>query len=282
MGKILLTGASGQVGQAIQAHYPSSAPHTLLLATRRRPLPSAKHRYFDFADLTGSQDALREADILFLLRPPQLANVDTYFTPLIERAVQEGIRQVLFLSVQGADQVSFIPHAKIEKAILGSGLPYTFLRPSYFMQNLSTTLRTEILEQDRIFLPAGQKPFLWIDVADIGAAIARVLAKAEFHSNQIYTLTGPDLLPFGAVAHKLTQVLNRPIRYQSPSVFRYIWYRRQQGDTWNYILVMILLHYLARFQPDPKKHSDLETLIGGKPSDLQTFLEQHRSVWEKS
>ena len=91
--------------------------------------------------------------------------------------------------MQGADRASFIPHAKIEKLILKSDIAYTFIRPSYFMQNLTTTLRQDIREKNKIFLPAGEAHFLWVDVDDIGKAIARVLEEPEKHLNRIYTIT---------------------------------------------------------------------------------------------
>jgi len=278
---ILLTGASGQVGRAIQRHFPAHSNHFLLLSSRDKDTLSARQRYFDFADLPGSEAALQEADVLFLLRPPQLADVDAYFRPLVEACGHTGIRHILFLSVQGVDQASFIPHAKIEKLIRNSAIRYTFFRPSYFMQNLTTTLRAEIVHRDRIFLPSGKKPFLWVDVDDVGAAIARVLAEAGQHHNQIYTLTGPDLLSFGEVARMLSEELGRPIRYQSPNLLRFGWYRRRQGDDWSYIMVLILLHYLARFQSVPEQHDDLRELVQKEPRSLRQFIRANLSAWER-
>jgi uncharacterized protein YbjT (DUF2867 family) len=34
-----------------------------------------------------------------------------------------------------------VPHARVEKALRASALDWTFVRPSFFMQNLSTTHR---------------------------------------------------------------------------------------------------------------------------------------------
>lgn len=281
MTNILLTGASGQIGQAIQRHFPPECGATLLLTSRHKEALSDRQRYFDFADLPGSEAALQEADILFLLRPPQLADVDTYFRPLVEACGRTGIQHILFLSVQGADQASFIPHAKIERLLGESGIPYTFFRPSYFMQNLSTTLHKEIVQHDRIFLPSGKKPFLWVDVDDIGAAIARVLAEADRHRGKIYTLTGPDLLSFREVARILSEELGRTIRYQSPNLLRFVWYRRRLGDDWGYIMVLILLHYLARFQPVPEQHDDLVLLTQKKPHSLRAYIRANRMTWKR-
>jgi len=276
---ILITGASGQVGQAIQRHYQQNTDDSCWLASRKQELPSPLHRYFDFTDPSGSRPTLAQTDVLFLLRPPQLADVNGVFAPLLQTAVSEGVKHILFLSVQGADDMSFIPHAKIEALIRQLPVSYTFFRPSYFMQNLETSLRKEIIEQDRIFLPSGKKPFLWIDVDDIGRAIARVLESPETHQNQVYTLTGTDLLPFGAVADMLSEVLERPIHYRSPNPLFFAWYQRRRGTSWGYIGVLLLLHFLARFQPDPVSTDDIVRLTQKEPTSLRSYLEAHREVW---
>jgi len=280
MPRILLTGASGQVGQAVQQHFPPNLKRQLLCATRNRE-PAPGKVYFDFADLPGSRPALAQAEVLFLLRPPQLADVEAYFAPLIKAAEQEGVSQVVFLSVQGADQLSIIPHAKIEKLLRGSQLAWTFVRPSYFMQNLSSTLRDDIRERDRIFLPAGRARFLWIDVDDIGRAVAAILANPMPHAGQAYDLTGEGLHDFATVADLLSRHLGRDIRYQSPNLLHFIWQKRKEGHPFSYIFVLILLHYFPRFSAEPEASPMVERLTGGKPGTLEGFIKANRTVWEK-
>ena len=101
---------------------------------------------------------------MFLLRPPQLTDD---FGDFIARAGRGGWRHIVFLSVQGAENNRFIPHHKTEQLLICSGLAYTLLRPAYFMQNFTTTLRADLVERHRIFLPAGRARFTLIDVDDI-------------------------------------------------------------------------------------------------------------------
>lgn len=70
---------------------------------KKKGLPSAvENVYFDFADEESMSQALKSIDVLFLLRPPQLTNVNKYFKSLIRIAVREKIDHSVFLSVQGA------------------------------------------------------------------------------------------------------------------------------------------------------------------------------------
>ncbi|MBC8152280.1 MAG: NmrA family NAD(P)-binding protein, partial [Bacteroidetes bacterium] len=201
----LITGATGNVGAAVLAHFPADAHHRIYRATVRANTVGEQERWLDFEQPDSFASALQHIDVVFLLRPPHLADVTTYFAPFIAACQRAVVKQIVFLSVQGADKVAYIPHAKIEKLIRRSGIAYTFIRPAYFMQNLTTTLRDDIIRHHRLFLPAGRAPFLWVDVADIGRAIAVVLANPGQHQNKAYTITGSELLTFGQVSALLSE-----------------------------------------------------------------------------
>lgn len=174
-------------------------------------------------------------------------------TAACERAA---VKQIVFLSVQGADQMSFIPHAKIEKLIRRSGIGYTFIRPSYFMQNLTTTLKDDIVRDRRLFLPAGKALFLWVDVSDIGRAIAVVLMNWDQHQNRAYTITGNELLTFGQVSSLLSERIGYEIRFESPNPIRFYLTKRREGVALGLVLVTLLLHFLPQFQKAPQISPD--------------------------
>lgn len=277
MENILITGATGNVGQAILHHFTPKTGQKLYLASRKA---GENQLYFDFENPEDSKATLAKTDTLFLLRPPQISDVKQYFQPLIRHAKEAGVRHIVFLSVQGAEDVSFIPHAKIEKLIQASGIAYTFIRPSYFIQNLSTTLLQDIQEHDRIFLPAGKAKFLWVDVMDIGKAIAAILQDVAAHRNQAYTITGNELYTFEEVAQMLTKVLGRKIDYISPNLLRFYFSKKKVGIKPAFIFVMIMLHFLPRFQKAPQISSNLTELTGDAPLTLQDFMQRNKAVWQ--
>jgi len=135
--------------------------------------------HFDFAAAETYEHALAYCGILFLLRPPQLSEVKKYFNSLIDLAVICGVKHVVFLSVQGVGKSKIIPHHKIEKLIIESKIPHTFLRPAYFMQNFTTTLHADLVRHHSIFLPAGNAKFTLVDVTDIGKVAAKVLTELK-------------------------------------------------------------------------------------------------------
>jgi uncharacterized protein YbjT (DUF2867 family) len=273
----LLTGASGNIGRAILDQLKPSAT---LFTGHRAPLHgSIAQRHFDLEDPSSFPTALERIHTVFLLRPPQLSDVPRYFTPFVQTARSAGVQHIVFLSVQGADKVRSIPHAKIERLLMQCGVPYTFIRPSYFMDNLTTTLCADIRDNDRIELPAGNAPFRWIDVRDIGAGAARILQEPDGHTNVAYTFTGPDLLAFPDVCQLLSEVLGRTIHYHSPHPVRYFFEERRRSGNGDLALVKTALHYLPRWQAPPAYSSDLEHLIGRPCGGLREFLERNRTYW---
>lgn len=277
MTRILLTGASGNIGKAITKCF-CPADETQLLIPSRTP-GAANEVYFDFENLEKSKEAIKQCDVLFLLRPPQLANVAKYFKPLIDYCKIASVKQIVFLSVQGAEKISFIPHAKIEKLIVESGIAYTFLRPGYFMQNLTTAFKDDIQKEQKIEVPAGKAKFLWTDADDIGCAAATVLTNPVPHRNKAYTLTGTDLLNFDEVCMLLSTVLGRKINYVSPNLFRYYRQQKKNGQVNGAIVATMLIHFLQRFQKAPEVTEDTFLLTGKHPHTLSQFISWNKNCW---
>lgn len=283
MKTIIISGATGQVGTAvIESILKKEGDFRILAGVRKagdRGLRFAGKRVetvpFDFADPESLGEALSQADQLFLLRPPQLSDVPKYFAPLIEVAQANRLDQIVFLSLQGAERLSFVPHHKIEELILKSGINYTFLRPAYFMQNFTTTLKRDIVEERRIFLPAGDAVFTLVDVKDVGEVAAKVLLAPEQHHNRAYDLTNWEQLTFTQMASILSATLGRDITYSRPILLRFCWDKWRGGTPVSYIMVMVLLHYLPRYQPTPATSEWVARITGRPPRSFAEFVADH-------
>lgn len=277
---ILITGATGNVGlETIKALHTVAHGFRLMAGVRdtekdRKKLAGygVEPIHFDFSDPDTYQAGLRACEVLFLLRPPQLADVNRYFRPLIEAAKRCDVRHIVFLSVQGVENSSIIPHHKIEKLIAESGIPHTFLRPAYFMQNFTTTLRSDLVNKSLIFLPAGNAEFALIDLRDVGAVAARVLTHPAAHTNRAYDLTNDELLTFGEMAQQLSKGLGKNITYLSPNLWTFFWKKKREGTPTGYILVMIMLHYFPRFQNPPLLSDWVEKITGRAPTTFEQFV----------
>ena len=271
---ILVTGHSGNVGSGLVQELDRLGS---AYATTTRDAPQSDNEvYFDFLEPPATLRQLPDFEAIFLMRPPPISKVKRYFKPLLEGlAARQKQPHIVFLSVQGAEKVSFIPHAKIEKEIIAAGLSYTFVRPSYFMQNLTGPVLPQIREKQRIKLPSGKANFLWIDALDIGASAAHILINPSEHRNQAYTLTGTELLNYPKVAELLSEVLGRRIIYKSQFPLWFL-FAQSRRTNWSHAVVMTALHTLPRLQSDPEITDRVESLLGRKPTQLRTFIERER------
>lgn len=234
---------------------------------------------FDFADAATFGPALQGVNKVLLVRPPQLADVDHYFRPFIDAMQRAGVEQVVFLSLQGVENNPLTPHHKIEKLIVDAGLPYTLLRPSFFMQNLSTTHRREIAERDEIYIPAGNGRTSLMNVVDIGEVAAMDLA-TDGHLNKAYELTGNEALTYTEMAAILTEVLGRRITYKAPSLLAFV-YRKWIVEKMplNFVLVMAALYTVARLGKAAALTPVFRELTGHEPRSFRQFVEANRAVW---
>jgi uncharacterized protein YbjT (DUF2867 family) len=140
---ILVTGATGTGGRHV-ARGLAERDADAVAATRRPDAVaddlSLSAVRFDF-EAPATYEIFEEVDRVCLVRPPALAAIWNSILPALRGAEQAGVAHVVFLSLLGAEQNPFVPHRWIEWALLRSGMEWTVLRPSFFMQNLATTHR---------------------------------------------------------------------------------------------------------------------------------------------
>lgn len=288
MPNFLITGATGNVGQQL-VRFLIGSGHSLELKLAVQDIPRARKSFaqfpdlqfcdFDFEDSSTFEKAFQDIETLFLLRPPHISQVEKVFRPLLDAVKKHGIQQVVFLSVQGAESSSVIPHHKIEKLILELGFDYIFVRPGYFMQNLTTALLPEINQNHSITLPAGDAKFNWIDVKDIAEASSQLMLHFDQYKNKAYTITGTENLSFQEVATQMAEVLGKPITYRSINPILFFFKKKKEGLSSGFALVMTLLHFIPRLQPEPIIHPDYKTIAGKEPIQLRHFLQKNRDTF---
>jgi uncharacterized protein YbjT (DUF2867 family) len=102
-------------------------------------------------------------------------------------------------------------HHQAELDLERSGLAWTHLRPSYFMQNI-------ILQgaSGTLALPFANRPVNLVDVRDI-AAVAVAALTGGGHAGQLYDITGPEALTFFEMAEKLSAASGRAFTYKPVS-----------------------------------------------------------------
>jgi uncharacterized protein YbjT (DUF2867 family) len=278
---ILVTGASGNVGSPL-LEYLLAAGESVVAAVSSRSLKpdqeGLRYRVFDFTDPRTWEACLENVDRVFLMRPPQLSKIDRDMAPFLRRLKEQGLRALVFLSVQGAENNVWVPHHRIEELCVELDLPFTFLRPSFFMQNLSTTHLPELRDEQRLFVPAGSGRTNFIDVRDI-AEVAALTLRAEGHARKAYTLSGPKSYSYGELAAELSVALDTPIRYENPGALPFLIYHLRRGRPLGMSLVMLALYTVVRLGKGDISADDTRLLLGREARSLGSFLSDNEALF---
>lgn len=233
---------------------------------------------FDFADASTYADTFKSVEKMFLLRPPQISDVKRYMFPAIDAAKQAGVRRVTFLSLIGIEIAKFVPHYKVEKYLTQSGFNTTFLRCSFFMQNLNTVHRKEIKEQNEIFIPVGDAKTSFIDTRDIGAVAATVLSQ-QGHDNKNYDLTGDTSLDYWQAAKIMSEILGRQIIYRNPNPIYFLLETIRRGTPFMFALVQLGLYTSTRFGMANAVTDEVKQITGRQLISFKQYVMDYKESW---
>jgi uncharacterized protein YbjT (DUF2867 family) len=281
---ILITGAMGNIGRAViaqlgEAEVPVRAVDLdpTSVAEAFGHVDAAR---FDFTD-PATWTVFESVDTMFLVRPPALSNISRDMIPALEAAKRAGVQHMILLSLQGAENNKVVPHAKIEAWLRESGLAWTFVRPSFFMENLSTTHVSDIRDRDCLMVPAGKGATAFVASEDVARVATAALLDPASHVNRAWTPTGPQALTYDQVAATLTDVLGRPIRYGRPGIARYLIHATRTLDLpVAMALVTTAIYTIARLGKASGLTDDVQTVTGQAPIDFEQWAQRHRHVWQ--
>jgi uncharacterized protein YbjT (DUF2867 family) len=282
---ILVTGATGNVGgDVLRGLLELGEPLRAAVTDPSRAaskLPQSTNLVrFDFSDPSTFGPALEGVSRVFLMRPPMMGDPKV-FQPFLEALKSIHLEQVVFLSLLGAQGNPVVPHRKLELAIEKLEIPHVFLRPSFFLQNLSTTHLQDILERDDLFVPAGNGRTSFIDARDIAAVAVRALTVPHIVNGGI-DLTGPEALTYSEVAEIFSQVLGRQITYSDPAALRFGREMRRRGVKAAFVNIMILIYTTNRLGLAARVTNDVERILGRKPISVRGFVNDFKPIFTRS
>ena len=272
---IALTGATGTVGRELVR---------LLVERGERPRVIARDTHLAHRLFGGSVDyAQADLDRPETL-PPALAGADRVFllTPatssqpareehLVTAAVAAGVQHVVKVSVFRADETSTLriarQHGRIEAMIARSGLDWTFLRPVFFMQNLTGQILNGVLTT-----AAGAGRVGMIDARDVAAAAASALTSRSY-GGRVYTLTGPQAVTFDQAAAIVSAVSGAGCVHRHVAPEQVLAGMLRSGAEEWFAADMARLHTMLAEGYENLVTSDLSRLTGNPGHDIPAFVE---------
>lgn len=274
METILITGATGKVGEALTAKLRDKGVR-LRLGTRSSG-KTADAVWCDFDRPETFEGALSGVDRLFLLTSGGTEREG----PLVEAARRAGVRHVVKLSVWEAQEEVFAfarAHRAVEKKIESSGLPWTFLRPNGYMQNFSTAMAQTIRQAHAFYFPSDFSHSI-VDVRDV-AEVATVALTRPGHEGKAYQLSGPEALSNSRIAEKLSAALGKPITFVpvSKAAFREGLLGAGVPEPYADDYLDLIRYYETGAAQKVKP--DVEKVTGRSPTSFDQFARDFASVW---
>jgi NAD(P)H dehydrogenase (quinone) len=306
---LAVTGSTGEIGrrvaeglagrnleQRLIVRDPARAPH----------LPGARvFQVSSYGDARGMGRALSGVKALFLVSAHDIMGVinrsleNGQSVPPYDRlhehiavvaaAAAVGVERIVYLSfISPAPDATFIlarDHFYTEEYIRSTGLAFTFLRQSLYMDKVPF----HISRSDVIRAPAGEGRVAWVSRDDVAASAVAVLTESG-HEGQAYDITGPEALTMRETADHLSTALGRRITYhaQTPHEVRIARNtsrleemevsrraRTGQGLTDEEVEVWIS-HYMQIATGEASAVSDsVRVLCGRQPESLAEYLKRH-------
>lgn len=279
---ILVTGASGMVGSAVLRELQKLGKPVRAMYRSEQELQKAPAGAAvclgDFADADSLKKAFQGVEALFLVCSPipQLVELECN---AIDAALSSGVKHIVLNSALGAGKYdkSFPSwHRQVEAKLASTSLRYTILRPNGFFQNLLTYNAPTILSQNAFYGATASAKMSILDVRDIAAAAARILATPEPHALRIYELNGPGAWNNAEIAALLSQILGRAIQYIDLPDEVFGKALQEAGlPAWQ-VQALLELQQYYRSGDCAEVTGVLEELLGRAPVSLDAFLSENR------
>ena len=284
---ILITGATGRTGS--QAAKLLVAKGQKVRALVRNPEKAAALQAVgvelavgDAGDAAAVRAALQGVEKIAIILPNGEKQLE-YEKQLASLAAEAGVKHILKVSSMeshaGAPNPTHAAHWDSELHIKSLGVPWTMVRPSFYMQNFLSNAAT-IKAENKFYYPFGENGgAVMMDARDVGFFIAHVFTTPG-HENQSYDITSGDRLTMRQAAEVISRALGRKVEYvpQDPAAFRahlgrFIksqWHLDAVCDIFREIANGYMTHTTTTFKD----------VTGREPVSLEAFIRDHAAAFK--
>ncbi|ONK12621.1 NAD(P)H-binding protein [Streptomyces sp. MP131-18] len=270
---IVVTGGTGKTGRRV-------ARRLAERGLRVRAVSRSGSPRFDWTDRTTWAPTLHGATALYLVAP-ELGSprVPGEIAALTREAAAAGVRRAVLLSAAGGgpyeEQIT-----AAERALAGSGLAWTVLRPRWFHQNFDEDFLCDAVLTGEVRLPTGHGLEAFIDADDI-AEVAVAALTGNGHAGRCYELSGPRLMTFADAVGEIARASGRDIRYMPVTAEAYADELKQQGAPAGTVALLVDLFAQVRAGHLTSLTDDVRRVLGRPPRDFADYARTaaERGAW---
>lgn len=219
---ILVTGAAGKTGQAVTRALVRVGASVRALVHKEEyqdlvESAGVSEIYLgDLLNLDDLQEIMEGVEAVYHICPNVHPGEVDIGVGVIQTAKEAGVKHFVYHSVLHP-QIEAMPHhwlkLRVEEHLIESGLPFTILQPTAYMQNVASFI-PKLLEGGVYRVPYPiETGICLVDLEDIAQAAAVVLTEPG-HTGAIYELVGTEPITQSQVAAVLSEVLGKDIQAQ--------------------------------------------------------------------
>lgn len=224
MSRIVVSGASGDLGRRITSHLLTCvAPGNLTLTTRTPDLLCGQTAQgvrvcrADYNDPAALEAAYHDNDVLMLISSMDVTRRVPEHCNAIEAAVRAGVKHIVYTSTCGIHPanptLSAGDHIITEQILRDSGLGYTIFRNACYAEVISENIAPAAIATGKWIQLEGVARLAPVWKDDIARCAATVLTDTVRHNGAVYEISGPEVLSFQDMAALVSDVHGAPIEY---------------------------------------------------------------------
>lgn len=233
----------------------------------------------DLGDTASLAQAMKGVERVLLVSAQDLRQAELQGNA-VEAAVRSGVGHIVKVSgiapsiSPGGPAEIGRQHWQTEHQIEQTGVPFTFLRPGFFMQNLLDTAAPMVARTGVLAAPMGTALIAMVDARDIAASAAAVLSSDD-HYNRVYDITGPRAFSYAQLAAVLTDATGRSVRFiDTPPAMAELALRRQGHPDW-YVHHLTEMAQLFRAGAGAAVSTSVQALTDRPPRSIEEFAREY-------
>lgn len=304
MGKIIVTGASGQFGNAAARLLLEKVAAEDLVFLSRTPdsladlaQTGAHVRAADFDNPASLSAAMQGGERMLLISTTRVGSRVQQHTNAVEAAAAGGVKHVVYTSILGCGapgnpSVEQHDHLATERMIADSGLAWTYLRNSLYAEAVATAMAIPALQAGHKPENAGEGRVPIVSRDDCVAIAVGVLTQ-EGHANKAYDVTGPELWTLPDAMALISKMAGKPIEIEHVddegmyAYFDSLGVARTASDIVPDGPIPWASEGMVTFGQSIREgfmdvlSDDVERITGRAPRTLRSVLEQYQSAWPR-
>ncbi|KIL49410.1 SDR family oxidoreductase [Jeotgalibacillus soli] len=225
---IVVTGATGGLGNAVIQHLLKKVPASEIIASVRNVDKASdlanqgvEVRYGDYHDFESMKKSFEGAEKVLFISSPDADDTDRIgqHATVAKAARDAGVKHIAYTGFAFGEESNLplaLVHMATEYAIRSTNIPYTFLRNSLYTDVFVNPGLAGAVQSGELVTNAGIGTINAVLRDDLAKAAATVLAE-EGHENKSYNLVNPQPWSFDDLAHALTEVSGKEVKHRSVS-----------------------------------------------------------------